>query len=64
VRLAVTNNIGDMETEEVTSCSQAGTPVVQERYKLTHKTFNLKFILSTRNAGMEGESETEAKAKH
>ena len=27
VTLAVTHSIGDMEHEEVTSCSQAGTPL-------------------------------------
>ena len=27
VTLAVTHSIGDMEPEEATSCSQAGTPV-------------------------------------
>ena len=29
VTLAMTHNIGDMEPEEATSCSQAGTPVEQ-----------------------------------
>ena len=29
VTLAVTHYIGDMEPEEATSCSQAGTPVEQ-----------------------------------
>ena len=29
VTLAVTHSIGDMEPEEATSCSQAGTPVEQ-----------------------------------
>jgi len=30
VTLAVTHNIGDMEPEEATSCSQAETPVEQQ----------------------------------
>jgi hypothetical protein len=51
VSLAVTHYTGDMEPEEVTSYIQAGTPVEPLRYQPTHKTFNPKFILSTRNAG-------------
>jgi hypothetical protein len=43
--------IGAMEPEEVTSCSLAGTPVEQYRHQPTHKNFNPKFILSTRNIG-------------
>ena len=61
VTLAVTH-IWDMEPEEVTSSSQAGTPVEQWRHQPTHKTFNPKFILSTRNAGMGDGAEIEGKA--
>jgi hypothetical protein len=59
VTLAVTHYTGDMEPEEATSCSHAGTPVVQKRDQHTHKTFGPKFILSTRNAGMGDRTETE-----
>jgi hypothetical protein len=47
VTLSVTHSTGDMEPEEGTSCRQVGTPM--EWYQPTHKTFNSKFILSTRN---------------
>ena len=50
---AVTHYIGDMEPEEATSCSQAGTPVELQEHQPTHETFNLKFTLSRKNAGME-----------
>jgi hypothetical protein len=42
----------------MTYCSQAGTPVEQYRHRSNHKTFNSKFILSTRNVGMEDGAET------
>ena len=61
VTLAVTHYIGDVEPEETTSC-QAGAPVEQWRHQPTHKTFNPKFILSTRNAGMGDGAETEGMA--
>ena len=53
VTSAVTHSIGDMEPEEATSCSQAGTPVELQEHQPTHETFNLKFTLSRKNAGME-----------
>jgi hypothetical protein len=34
--LAVTHSIGDMEPEEVTSWSQAGTPMEWKEHQLTH----------------------------
>ena len=57
--LAVTHYIGDMEPEEATSCSQAGTPVALQRHQQSHKTFSPKFILPTRNAGMGDGADTE-----
>ena len=51
VTLAVTLYIGSMEPEEATSCSQTGTLLETQRHQPTYKTFNPKFILSTRNAG-------------
>ena len=59
VALALTHYSEDMEPEEATSCSQAGTPVERQRYLPTHQTFNPKFILPTRNAGMGDGAETE-----
>ena len=59
VTLAVTHSIGDMEHEEAISCCQAGTPVERQRHQLTHKTFDPKFIPSTRNAGTGDGAETE-----
>ena len=58
VTLAVTHSIGDMEPEEATSFSQAATPVERQRHQPTHKTFNPKFILSTRNADTGEGTET------
>jgi len=54
--LAETHSTGDVEPEEVTSCSQAWTPVEQFTHQPTHTTFNPKSILSTRNAGMGGKN--------
>jgi hypothetical protein len=51
VTLAVAHSTGDIEPEEATSSSQAGTLMEQQEYKPTHKFFNPEFILSTRNAG-------------
>jgi len=48
----------DMEPDEFTSCSQAETLVEGQRHQPTHKTFNPKSILSTRNAGMGNGAET------
>jgi len=59
VTLAMTHSIGDMEPEEATSCRQAGTLYGN---KDTHKTFNLKCILSTRNAGMRDVADMEGMA--
>jgi hypothetical protein len=58
VTLAVTYSIEDMEPPEAISCSKAETPMEQERHQYTHKTFDLKFILSTRNAETGDEAET------
>jgi hypothetical protein len=54
--------VRDMEPEEATSCSQAVTPVDQQRYQHTHKTYIQKFILSTSNVGMKERAETEGMA--
>jgi hypothetical protein len=62
VTLAVTHYIEDVEPEEATSCSQAGTPGEQWRHKPTYKTFNPKCILSTSNAGTGEGAETEGMA--
>ena len=62
VILAVTHRIGDIEPEGATSCAQTGSPVVWSGYQLTHKTFHLKFILSTRNAGIVNGEDTEGMA--
>ena len=59
VILTVTHYIENMEPEEAAFYSQAETPVEQQGYQLTHKTFNLQFILSTRNAGTGDRAETE-----
>ena len=68
VTLAVTHSIGDMEPEEATLYSRAGTPVEQQEHQLTHKTFNPQIILSTRYAGKgdgtETEGRTHAMGKH
>ena len=50
VTITVPHYIGDIEPEEATSCSQAGTPAEPEGHQLTNKTFDPKFILFTRNA--------------
>ena len=60
--LAMTHNVGDMEPKAATSCSQAGTPMEQGRHQPTHKTFNPKFILSTRSTGTEDGAETKRMA--
>ena len=60
VTLAVTCYTEDMQPEKVTSYSQAGTPVEQERYQFTHKTFNPNFIVSTRSTGTGDGAETKA----
>ena len=54
VTLAMTHNVKDMEPEEATSYSQAVTPMEQQGHQPTHKTFNQKFIVSTRNAETQG----------
>jgi hypothetical protein len=60
VTLAVTQYIGHMEPEEVTSCSQTGTITMEQQgQQPTHKTFTTKFILSTRNVGIEDGAGTE-----
>ena len=45
--------VGNMETEVVTSYNQEGLSVEWREHQLTHRTFNLKFILSTRCAGLK-----------
>jgi hypothetical protein len=42
-----------METEVVTSCSQAGLSVDGGGYQPTHKIFDPKFILPLRYAGIK-----------
>jgi hypothetical protein len=59
VTLAVTHSIGDIKPKEAISCGEAGTSVELQRYQHTHKTFNPKCILSTRNAGIGDGAETE-----
>ena len=44
-----------METNMVTSCSQVGLPVEGGDYQPTYKTFNPKFALPTRCAGIKME---------
>lgn len=51
VTLAVTQSTGDMEPDEATSCSQAGTSVERWEHQPAHTTSNPKFILSTRHTG-------------
>jgi hypothetical protein len=46
---------GDMETEVVTSCSKAGLSVEGGGYQPSHKTFNPKFVITTRSAGIKME---------
>jgi hypothetical protein len=46
---------GDIETEVATYCTQAGLPEEGERHQSTHKTFNPKFVLCTRCAGIKME---------
>ena len=53
------DSIGGMEPKEPTTCTVAGSPMEQWGHQSTHKTFNPKFILSTRNAGMLDGAETE-----
>lgn len=60
--VTVTHHTGDMEPEESTSCSHVGTPVEQQGDKSTHKTFNPKCFLSTRNEGTGERAETEGAA--
>ena len=62
VFLAVTHYSMDIEPEETSSCSQAGTPMEPYGYQSTHKTINPKLILSTRNAGTGDGAETEGMA--
>jgi hypothetical protein len=62
VTLAVTHYIEDMEPEEVSSCNQTEIPLQLSRHKPIHKTFNPRFIQSTRNAGLGDKENTEAMA--
>jgi hypothetical protein len=50
VTLAENHSSGDMKPEEAISCCHAGTLL---KHLPTHKIFNSKFILPTRNAGTE-----------
>lgn len=43
----------DEEPEEATFCSESGPPVKRQEHQPINKTFDPKFILSLRNAGME-----------
>ena len=54
----VIHNIVDMEPEEAISC----TPVQWYRHQPSHKTFNPKFILSTRSVGTGQGAETDGMA--
>ena len=45
--------VGGIESEIVTFCSQAGLSVERGGYQPTHKTFNPKFVLATRCAGIK-----------
>ena len=63
VTLAETHSNGDMESEEATTCNQAGTPEDQQGLQPTHQTFDLQFVLPTRNAGTGDGAETEGVAK-
>jgi hypothetical protein len=60
--LVETHGSGNMESEETTSCSQAGTPAEPLGHQPTHKTFGPKFILSTRNSGTGDGTVTEGMA--
>jgi hypothetical protein len=44
-----------METKMAASCSQVGLPVEEGRHQTPYKTFNLKFVLLTRCAGIKME---------
>jgi hypothetical protein len=55
VILAETSSSKDMELEVATSCSQAGPQVKGLGHQPTHKTFNPKIFLSTRNEGTKME---------
>jgi hypothetical protein len=63
VTLAETHSSEDMEPDEATTYSQAGSPVEQKGHQSTHKTFNPKFVLRIRNAGTEDRTETEGMTK-
>lgn len=45
----------DIETKVATSCSQTRLAVQGREHQLTHKTFNLKFVLPTRYEGIKME---------
>jgi hypothetical protein len=61
--LTVTHSIRDMEPGKAVFCGQTETPVEQQRHQPTHKTFDPKFILSTRSAGIGDEADTERMSK-
>jgi hypothetical protein len=63
VKLVVTHSIRDVEPGEAASWGQARTPVEGLGHQPTQKTFDPKFILSTRNAGIGDGEETEEMAK-
>jgi len=62
VTLAVTHSIANLEPEEIIFCSQVGTPMEQQEHQATYRTFDPKFILSTRNPGTGNRAETEGMA--
>jgi hypothetical protein len=57
--LSMSQSIRKIEPEKVAPFSQAVTQVERYRHQPTHKTFNPKFILSTRNASSWDGAETE-----
>lgn len=59
ITLAVIHNIGDLETEEATFCSQEETPEEWQRYQPTQKTSNPNLLLSTRNSGTRDRAKSE-----
>jgi hypothetical protein len=61
VPLTVIHYIGDIEPEEATSYSQAGTPV--EQHQPTHKTFNPQIYPVYKICRQGGGTETEGMTK-
>lgn len=55
VTLAEIPSSGDSKPEVATSCNQVGASEEEQRHQCTHKIFNPKFVLPTRNAGAKME---------